>query len=121
MNPSAVPRGPFWIMGLMGQVSILITQSLVVYLCFSCVAGTKSQPDALIEPKKPKLNTAVQECQAAEMSKRNISTFPNRTFPELSDKKLLEKAVGCVGCGLGSNKQISEQQKSVWDGNPGRI
>lgn len=41
----------------------------------------------LIQPQKPKLNTTVQKRRAAEMSKRNASTFPNRTFSELSENK----------------------------------
>lgn len=94
----------FWIMGLMGQVSLLVTRSLVMYPCFSCVAGSKSQPDALIEPKKPKLHIAVQECQEAEMSKRNILTFPNRTFSDLSDKKISGKGSGMCQLWFGVNQ-----------------
>lgn len=70
----------FWIMGLMGQVSISVIRSLVVYLCFSCIAGNKSQPDVLIEPKKPKLNIAVQGCQKQKCQKETFQHFPTEPF-----------------------------------------
>lgn len=59
-----------------------------------------------IQPQKPELNATVQERQAAEMSKRNTSTFLNRTFSELSENKIDGEGRG----GLGAIKQISEQQ-----------